>query len=168
MSPLKIVLDTNALLRSISRRSSFSIVLDKLYNGDYELWLSNDILLEYEEKISDIFSKETAELILGALALLPNVRKADIHYQLQLISADEDDNKFSDCAFAGNVHYLVTNDKHFNALSRVPFPAINTIHWKNLLNSCQCKLASRRYVIDTVKAEQATKKNLASSSVMLA
>lgn len=62
MPPLKVVLDTNALLRSISRRSSFSIVLDKLYDGEYELWVTNDILLEYAEKISDIFSKETAEL----------------------------------------------------------------------------------------------------------
>jgi uncharacterized protein len=127
MPPLKIVLDTNALLRSISRRSSFSIVLDKLYAGDYELWVSNDILLEYEEKISDIFSRETADLILGAFALLPNVKKAEIHFQLFLISADNDDNKFSDCAFAGNVHYLVTNDKHFNVLSTIPFPLINVI-----------------------------------------
>ena len=127
MPQLKIVLDTNALLRSISRRSSFSIVLDKLYEGDYELWVSNDILLEYEEKITDIFSRETAELILGALALLPNVRKAEIHYNLFLISTDSDDNKFSDCAFSGNVHYLVTNDKHFNVLSTIPFPSINVI-----------------------------------------
>jgi putative PIN family toxin of toxin-antitoxin system len=127
MSALKIVLDTNALLRSISRRSSFAIVLDKLYDGDYELWVSNDILLEYEEKISDIFSGETAELILGALALLPNVKKADIHYQMFLITADSDDNKFSDCAFAGNVHYLVTNDKHFNVLSTIAFPSINVL-----------------------------------------
>jgi predicted nucleic acid-binding protein len=70
MASLKVVLDTNALLRSISRRSAFSIILDKLYEGDYELWVSNDILL---------------------------------------IDIDKDDNKFSDCAFAGNVHYLVTN-----------------------------------------------------------
>jgi predicted nucleic acid-binding protein len=98
-----------------------------LHEGDYELWVSNDILLEYEEKITDIFSKETAELVLGALALLPKVKKADIHFQLFLISTDNDDNKFSDCAFAGNVHYLVTNDRHFNILSSVPFPKINVI-----------------------------------------
>ena len=127
MTPLKVVLDTNALLRSISRRSPFSVILDKLYEGDFELWVTNDILLEYEEKISDIFSKEIAELILGALTLLPNVKKTDIHFQLFLIDIDKDDNKFSDCAFAGNVHYLVTNDKHFNVLSSIPFPKINVL-----------------------------------------
>jgi putative PIN family toxin of toxin-antitoxin system len=127
MPSLKVVLDTNAILRSISRRSAFSGILDKLYDGDYELWVTNDILLEYEEKITDIFSKETAELIIGALSLLPNVKKAEIHYHLFLIDVDKDDNKFSDCAFAGNVHYLVTNDKHFNVLSSIPFPSINVI-----------------------------------------
>jgi len=46
MATLKVVLDTNAILRSISRRSAFSIILDKLYEGEYELWITNDILLE--------------------------------------------------------------------------------------------------------------------------
>jgi len=136
MPRLKIVLDTNALLRSISRRSAFSIVLDKLYQNAYELYISNDIQFEYEEKITDIFSKETAELITGALLLLPNVKKIDVHFHMNLIAADADDNKFSDCAFAGNVHFLVTDDKHFNQLRSIPFPAINVIsleEFKNLL-----------------------------------
>ena len=137
MASLKVVLDTNALLRSISRRSAFSLVLDKLHDGDYELWVTNDILLEYEEKITDIFSKEIAELIIGAISLLPNVKKAEIHYHLFLIDIDKFDNKFSDCAFAGNVHYLVTNDRHFNVLSTIPFPSINVMTleaFRNLLS----------------------------------
>ena len=127
MPPFKIVLDTNALLRSISRRSAYGVILDKLYDNTFEIFITNDILLEYEEKISDIFSSETAELIVGAFALLPNVRKVDIHFNLNLIAADPDDNKFSDCAFAGNVHFLVTDDKHFAILNSIPFPSINVI-----------------------------------------
>jgi len=127
MPPLKIVLDTNALLRSISRRSAFSIILDKLYEGYFELYISNDIQLEYEEKIADIFSKETAELIIGAFLLLDNVKKIDVHFHLGMIRTDPDDNKFSDCAFSGNVHFLVTDDKHFNILKSIPFPSINVI-----------------------------------------
>jgi uncharacterized protein len=137
MPALKIVLDTNALLRSISRRSAFAIILDKLYDSAYELYISNDIQLEYEEKITDIFSEETAELITGALLLLRNVKKIDVHFHLGLIEADPDDNKFSDCAFSGNVHYLVTDDKHFNTLKSIPFPVINVISledFKNLLS----------------------------------
>jgi uncharacterized protein len=124
---LKVILDTNALLRSLSRRSPYAIVLDKLYENEYELYVSNEIQLEYEEKISDIFSKETAELIIGAFTLLPNVKKIDVHFQFNLITADVKDNKFSDCAFAGNVHFLVTDDKHFNTLKSISFPSINVI-----------------------------------------
>jgi predicted nucleic acid-binding protein len=68
--------------------------------------------------------------------LLENVKKIDIHFSLALISADMEDNKFSDCAFAGNVHFLVTDDKHFNILKTTMFPAINVISlevFKNLL-----------------------------------
>ncbi|MEO6454724.1 MAG: putative toxin-antitoxin system toxin component, PIN family [Ginsengibacter sp.] len=112
MAFFKIVLDTNALLRCVSRRSAYAIILDKLYENVYELYLSTDILLEYEEKIAEIFSKETAELVIGAFTLMNNVKKTDIYFHLNLVITDPDDNKFLDCAFAGNVHYLVTDDKH--------------------------------------------------------
>ena len=121
------MVDTNVLLRSISRRSAYAIVLDKLYENAFEVYITNDILMEYQEKISDIFLSETADLIIGAFSLLPNVRKIDIHFRLNLIAADPDDNKFSDCAFAGNVHFLVTDDKHFTILKSTSFPSINVI-----------------------------------------
>ncbi len=138
MPQLKIVLDTNCLLQSISRRSSYALAIDRLMESAYELYITNDILLEYDEKISENFSKETAELIISALSLLQNVKKIDAYFQLNLIPADPDDNKFADCAFAGNVHYLVTNDKHFNILKSVAFPVINVINldeFKTLLSS---------------------------------
>lgn len=112
--------------------------MDKLYENAFEVFITNDILLEYEEKMTDIFSRETAELIIGAFSLLPNVKKVDTHFHLNLIVADADDNKFSDCAFAGNVHFLVTDDKHFSILKSIPFPSINVItldQFKELLTS---------------------------------
>jgi putative PIN family toxin of toxin-antitoxin system len=135
---LRVVLDTNALLRSLSRKSIYKSILDKLYEGDCHIFLTNEILLEYEEKISDIFTKETAELTVGALSLLVNVHKIDVHYRLQLIESDQDDNKFVDCAFAANAHYLVTDDKHFSVLNSIEFPKINTIsltEFKEILSS---------------------------------
>lgn len=124
---LKVVLDTNALIRCLSRRSAYTSVIDKLRAGDYDLFLTSDILLEYEEIIARIFSRETAELVTGAFTLLPNVHKIEIHYRLNLITKDMEDNKFSDCAFAANAHYLVTNDNDFNVIKSIPFPRINII-----------------------------------------
>jgi len=41
--------------------------------------------------------------------------------------SDKDDNKFVDCAVAGNADYLVSNDKHFNCLKEVEFPKLNVV-----------------------------------------
>ncbi len=35
--------------------------------------------------------------------------------------------KFVNCAFAANVHYLVSNDRHFNILKTTGFPKINLL-----------------------------------------
>ena len=135
---MRVVLDTNALLRCISRRSAYAIVLEKIYQQAFELYVTNEILLEYEEKIADIFSASLAEKLLSGLSLLSNVKKVEIHFHLNMIPEDADDNKFVDCAFAANAHYLVTDDKHFNALKAVPFPSINVMtldEFKELLLS---------------------------------
>jgi uncharacterized protein len=54
--------------------------------------------------------------VLEALNNLTNVEKQHIFIKWALIDADKDDNKFVDCAIAGNCHYIVTDDKHFNVL----------------------------------------------------
>ena len=124
---LKVVLDTNTLLRTISRNSIHKHVLDKLLNNQFDLFVTTEILLEYEEKIVQIFNQQTAELILGTLSLLGNVFTTNIFYNLNLISSDLDDNKFVDCAFAANTNFLVTDDKHYKILKSVGFPKINTL-----------------------------------------
>ena len=45
---------------------------DKFEQGDYTLCLTTEILLEYEEKIGEIFSPMLAELIVGAMILKRN------------------------------------------------------------------------------------------------
>lgn len=50
MHLFKVVLDTNALLRCISRRSLFAFVLDYLYTEKYELCLSTDIYWNMKKK----------------------------------------------------------------------------------------------------------------------
>ena len=70
--------------------------------------VTTEILLEYEEKIKDNFDKETAEIFISALLMKKNVTKIETYFDLDLIKNDTDDNKFVNCAFAGNVHYLVS------------------------------------------------------------
>ena len=59
------------------------------------------------------------------------------YYKWNLISDDPDDNKFVDCALNAGVHYLVTNDHHFNVLKSLKFPPIKIIDitaFKDILN----------------------------------
>lgn len=125
---MKIVLDTNILWISISRRSKTHWVINELIRGTFTLCVTSDILNEYEEIISQKLGSETAKSIMELLDNLPNVDYITKYYRWQLIEQDYDDNKFADCAIACNAHYLATNDNHFNILKRIAFPKINVIN----------------------------------------
>ena len=49
------------------------------------------------------------------------------YYHFNLIKADPDDNKFVDCAVAGNAKFIVTEDRHYDILRRTDFPKVNII-----------------------------------------
>ncbi|MEM9885947.1 MAG: putative toxin-antitoxin system toxin component, PIN family [Bacteroidota bacterium] len=112
--------------------------LDHLFNQEYELYLVNDILLEYEEKLKEKFNPQAAELFIAALPMLSNVHKIDTYFKFRLISEDEDDNKFVDCAIAANAKYLVSEDRHLRILKEIPFPKVEVMRindFKALLES---------------------------------
>ena len=122
-----IVLDTNAIISIISRKLKFQNILYALINGEFNLFVTTEIILEYEEKIRLSFDDQQVNLFLQLLDILPNIYKISIFYDLNIINADPSDNKFVNCAFASNAKYIVTNDKHFNVLKNINFPKINVI-----------------------------------------
>lgn len=126
-SRLKIVLDTNVLLVSISSKSKYNWLYLHLLNGDFDLFVSNDIIAEYEEIISQKFNDSTARNVIKALHSLTNVHLVQISFKWNLITKDYDDNKFVDCAIASNAHFLVTNDQHFQVLENIMFPTVSII-----------------------------------------
>lgn len=56
-----------------------------------------------------------------------NVQFVNPHFRLNLITADPDDNKFVDCAFAASADFLVSEDNHFNVLRKMAFPKLNLV-----------------------------------------
>lgn len=121
---LKVVLDTNVLLVSISSKSKYHWIYEKLLSKEYDLFISNEILMEYEEVISEKYNTSVARDVIKALLILPNVFKVSIYYNWNLIKEDSDDNKFVDCALNSNSQLLVTHDNHFNVLKEIDFPKI--------------------------------------------
>ena len=123
----RIVLDTNCLVMSLSARNPYSEIWRKFVKGEYLLCVSNEILEEYEEVLGRNISPKVARIVLAYMQVLPNVKFIDPHYSFGLIKADEDDNKFVDCAIAGNAIFIVSEDKHFNELAMIPFPKVEVI-----------------------------------------
>ncbi len=124
---MKVVLDTNIILGSISPFSKYRPVMDRFEKGDYILCLTTEIMLEYEEKLAENFNPAVAELFAGGLILKKNVEFTKVFFNWRLIYPDMDDNKFVDCAVAANVHYLVTNDRDYRVLKRIDFPKITIL-----------------------------------------
>ncbi len=122
-----VVIDTNCLLQIISRRSPYRPIWDAFIEGRYELCISNDILDEYQEVLAQQITPTVAENVVLLMLNQPNVRLVDPHFRMQLITADPDDNKFVDCAFAAGADYLVSEDSHFDILRRTPFPLLNLV-----------------------------------------
>ncbi|HYV93554.1 MAG TPA: putative toxin-antitoxin system toxin component, PIN family [Chitinophagales bacterium] len=125
---MRVVLDTNIILSSFSRYSPYRIVFDDFEAGKYELSVSTEILLEYEEKLTEIFSSEVSGLTVGGLMLKKNIIRTEIYYRWNLLITDADDNKFVDCALNSNSNYLVTNDRDYRILSKVDFPPVKVIN----------------------------------------
>lgn len=124
---MKIVLDTNVLLVSISSKSRYRPIFDAFINESFDLFVTTDILLEYEEIIKEHMGERIAEYVLQLIENAPNVRWITNYYKWNLIEVDPDDNKFVDCAIACDAKYLVSDDRHFNVLETIPFPKVKVI-----------------------------------------
>ena len=124
---MKVVIDTNALLVSISKRSPYHWLYKTVIEKKIDVYLTTEILHEYEEKISEHWSVESARAVVRTLTELSSVHLITTYFRLQLIINDADDNKFADCAFAADADFIITNDKHFDILKSISFPKINTV-----------------------------------------
>ncbi len=127
MSNRIVIIDTNVLLVSISSKSPYHCIFKKLIAGVYDLGVTTEILMEYEEVIARKFNSEVAKDSIRTLLALPNVKKINVYYNWNLIEADSDDNKFVDCAVSANATGIVTQDKHFNVLRDIDYPNITLI-----------------------------------------
>jgi uncharacterized protein len=124
---MRVVIDTNCLLASIPPKNPEYWLYLSFRRKDFEWVISNEILLEYEEIITDFYSPKTAELVTNILLTLSNVIRTEPFTRWQLIADDPDDNKFADIAISSNAHYLVTNDHHFDVLKTLPFPTVKVV-----------------------------------------
>ncbi|MCY7293340.1 MAG: PIN domain-containing protein [Ferruginibacter sp.] len=111
----------------MTSKSPYHNIYKALVKGHFELAITNEILLEYQEVMQEKYGLVTANSFIALLIELPNVKFINTYYYWSLIANDPDDNKYCDCAIAGKAKYLVTEDKHFQILKTIPFPLLETI-----------------------------------------
>ena len=123
---IKLVIDTNVMVSALSRHSAYHWLVAGILVGKFDLYVTTEILLEYEEILKNKYSDSVANNFLIALKELPNVHFVQVYYRWQLLK-DADDNKFIDCYVAANAGYLLTHDAGFKTLKTIPFPVIRVI-----------------------------------------
>lgn len=123
----RIVLDTNCLLQILGAKSRYHFLFQQFLANQFTLCLSTDILLEYEEILRQKASATAAELFLMVIARSQNIVRKDPYFRLGLVTRDEDDNKFTDCAFICQADFIITNDGHFREVTETPFPKIEIL-----------------------------------------
>ena len=122
-----VVIDTNCLLRMIPIRSPFRQVWEAFLSGEYCMCVSNEIIDEYMEILSQKVNMQFAENIVRAILASPYCLRFAPHFHFRLIQQDLDDNKFVDCAIIANADYIVSDDSHFRVLASIPYPHVQVV-----------------------------------------
>ncbi len=128
MKKFSLVIDTNVILVSISSKSKYHWIFEKIIDQKIILNVTEAILYEYEEIISKKFNSNVAKYFIRTILLLPNVKFIKIFFEWNLIDSDKEDNKFVDCAICSNADFILTEDNHFNILKKIEFPKVNVIN----------------------------------------
>ncbi len=131
---LRVIIDTNCLRASIPPQSPFYKLYEIFKSNKFLWYVSTEILLEYDEILTNTYSKKTSELVLSLLTISPNVVFSEPYFRWELIENDPDDNKFSDLAISINADYLVSNDTDFNIFKELSFPKLEVINLETFLS----------------------------------
>ena len=117
---MMVVLDTNVLLQALNPRHEYARIMDDWYSGRFIWAVSTDILMEYREVIVRQSGAPRWDVLDRLLRLAASCRGNLLHvspsFFFRTITADQDDDKFADCAITAHADWIVTEDSHFRAL----------------------------------------------------
>jgi len=113
-------IDTNTVVQALPRHHPFHPILDAWVAGHLAWAVSTPILLEYEEVLTRLSGasrwRKLARLMDLAEVTSGNLLRVTPSFQFHVVTADPDDNIFSDCAITAGAEFLITEDSHFAPL----------------------------------------------------
>jgi putative PIN family toxin of toxin-antitoxin system len=115
-----VCLDTNTVVQALAEGHAFHPILDAWVAGRITWAVSTEVLLEYEEVLTRLSGparwRKLARLMDLAELTGGNLLRVTPSFHFNIITADPDDNLFTDCAVTAGADYLVTEDQHFAVL----------------------------------------------------
>lgn len=130
----RLVLDTNSLIQSLPVKSKYHDLWISLFDGRNTFCVTNEILEEYEEILQRKINPVLASRVISAIISNEFTSLVTPYFHFKLIQADEDDNKFVDCAICGSAKFIVTEDHHFDILQQISFPKVNVCSLDDIMN----------------------------------
>lgn len=115
-----VVLDSNVLVKLSGTASPYAPLKQAMLDGRLVLAVSTPILLEYEEVICRYADRARWNDIARMFAIIDllhgTILRVAPSYRFRTITGDADDDAFADCAIVAEADYLITSDRHFEAL----------------------------------------------------
>jgi putative PIN family toxin of toxin-antitoxin system len=116
-----VCIDTNTVVQALAQHHPFHPILDAWVAGHLTWAVSTPVLLEYEEVLTRLSGpsrwRKLARLMDLAELTSGNLLRVTPSFQFRVVTADPDDNSFTDCAITADAEYLLTEDSHFAPLA---------------------------------------------------
>ena len=109
----KVVVDTNVFISAAFLKGISSVLIEKWKENKFILLFSPDIFDEYFEVIArPKFRQEEKDIRELAELLTERGVAVEPQTQLDVIKEDPNDNKFLECAIAGEANFIISGDRH--------------------------------------------------------
>lgn len=120
---MKVTLDTNVLVSGTFWTGYSFTILNLIDKNKLRNITSKEIIKEYYEVINsdeiiDKIKDKRLRLLKIAHKVINNSEIVEPSLKIDIIKGDPDDNKILECAIAGNVDCIISNDKHLLKLKK--------------------------------------------------
>jgi uncharacterized protein len=116
----RVTLDTNILVSALGWRGNPHRILQKVVEGEIELFLSREQfqelarVLDYPKFDFSEEEKERFKALISAIATFVEPKRG-----LDIIKGDPSDNRILECALVAEVDFVISGDEHLLSLGKV-------------------------------------------------
>lgn len=110
---MRVVLDTNVVASGLFFSGPPSVILEEVFSGKVAIVLTAEIIDEYKRVVAELakrYPKVDAEALLDEIIRRGEVRPSIM--LLHFVCVDPHDDKFFECAVAGEAKLIVSGDRH--------------------------------------------------------